>query len=259
MGLSLSQYLVTEAGFGSDLGAEKFFDLKCRSSGLRPAAAVIVATLRAVEYHGGFEKAGGWDNLSRHIDNVRSFGVEPVVAINRFPQDSRSALAKLKKGCEQKGVRCEYSDVYTKGSPGGVKLARAVVEAASAKRRRFRFLYPDDMPLKKKIETIATKIYKARQVYFSSPAARQLAHFEAIGYGHLPICMAKTPMSFTENPKIRGAPEDFDMGITDVMLSAGAGFVVAIAGQVIPMPGLPKVPAALRVKIDSKGNLLDLA
>ena len=258
MGLRLSDYLVTEAGFGSDLGAEKFFDLKCRSAGLEPAAAVIVATVKSVAFHGGYTKGGGWDNLSRHVDNVRSFGVEPVVAINRFPDDSARDLRRLKKACADKGVRCEQSDVYAKGSKGGTALAEAIVEVANArKRRKFHFLYPDDLPLKKKIETIATNVYKARRVLYSRPASLMLRHFENMGYGHLPICMAKTPMSFTDNPSCHGAAEDFDLTINEVMLSAGAGFVVAVAGQVIPMPGLPKVPAALRLKVDRDGNLMD--
>jgi formate--tetrahydrofolate ligase len=260
MGLRLGDYLVTEAGFGSDLGAEKFFDLKCRFSKLEPAAAVIVATVKAVDFHGGFNKGGGWDNLSRHIDNVRRFGVEPIVAINRFPDDTTRALSRIKKACEKKKVRCEYSEVYAKGSRGGVRLAEAVVDAASrAKKGRFKLLYPNSMPLQKKIETIATQVYKARRVHFAPPAQRLLDQFQANGFGNLPICMAKTPMSFTDDPKIHGAPSNFDIGVNDVMLSAGAGFVVAIAGQVILMPGLPKEPAALRIKIDDEGNLLHLA
>jgi formate--tetrahydrofolate ligase len=258
MGLRLSDYLITEAGFGSDLGAEKFFDLKCRSAGLEPAAVVIVATIKSVDFHGGYAKNGGWDNLSRHIDNVRSFGVEPVVAINRFPDDKARDLRRLKKACAAKGVACEQSDVYAKGGLGGKQLAEAVVQVATVKKRkRFRFLYPDDLPLKKKIETIATKVYKARRVLYSREAARMLRQFERMGYGHMPICMAKTPMSFSDDASLHGAVEDFDLTINEVMLSAGAGFVVAVAGQVIPMPGLPKVPAALRLKVDKDGNLVD--
>lgn len=260
MGLRLCDFVITEAGFGSDLGAEKFFDLKCRSAGLVPAAAVIVATLKAVEFHGGYKSGGGWDNLSRHIDTVRAFGIEPVVAINRFPDDKPAGLSRLKKACAKKKVRCEYSEVYAKGSRGGERLARAVVEIATARRtKKFKFLYTEKLPLRKKIETIAVKIYKAARVHFSAAAERDLRHFEAMGFGNLPICMAKTPMSFTDNPKIHGAPKDFSIEINEVMLSAGAGFVVAIAGQVIPMPGLPKEPAALRMRIDKDGNLMEQA
>ena len=260
MGLKLSDYLVTEAGFGSDLGAEKFFNLKCRFAGLRPAVVVIVCTAKAIQHHGGYRKGGGWANLCRHIDNVRIFGLEPVVAINRFPDDSTRALSRIRNACEKKGVRSVVSDVYRKGSEGGVDLAEAVIEVAtSPRKKRFKLLYPDRMKLREKIETIASRIYRARRVYYSRDASLLLDRFENMGYGRLPICMAKTPMSFTDNARLYGAPEDFDITITDAMLSAGAGFVVAIAGQVIPMPGLPKTPAALRVKIDNQGNLLDMA
>ncbi len=259
MGLTLCDYLVTEAGFGSDLGAEKFFDIKCRQGKLRPAAAVIVATLQSIEYHGGFARRGGWDNLRRHIDNVRQFAVEPVVAINRFPGDRARDLTRVRKACEKHDVRCEISEVHARGSKGGAALAQAVVDAATSGNRRFKLLYPDRLDLRKKIETIATRVYGASKVNFTSAAGRELDRFESMGYGHLPICMAKTPMSFTEVPSIRGAAENFEITVNDVMLSAGAGFVVAIAGQIVPMPGLPKVPAAVRIKVDDEGNLLDMA
>ena len=260
MGLQLSDFLVTEAGFGSDLGAEKFFNIKCRLAGLTPDAAVIVSTLKAIEYHGGYGKQGGWDNLCWHMDNVRQYGVEPVVAINRFPGDKASDLNKLRNACEKRGVRCEVSEVYKKGSKGGEALAEAVAEVATRKRRKaFKFLYKDELGLREKIETIARKSYGASRVHFARPAARQLEQFENMGFAHVPVCMAKTPMSFTDNPRVHGAPSGFDITINDVMLAAGAGFVVAIAGQVIPMPGLPREPAALRIKIDSEGNLLDMA
>ena len=260
MGLHLSDYLVTEAGFGTDLGAEKFFNLKCRLSGLRPSAAVIVATLKAIEYHGGYKKRGGWDNLCRHIDIVRMFGIEPVVAINRFPKDTTRSLTRLSRACEKRGVRCEISEVHARGGRGGEKLAEAVIAAATAKKKkRFKLLYPDRMGLEQKIQTIAQKVYRARQVNFSKEAKKSLQHFENMGFGQCPVCIAKTPMSFSDNPSLRGAPEGFDITVNEAMLSAGAGFVVAIAGQVIPMPGLPRMPAALRIKIDDRGNLLDMA
>lgn len=259
IGLQLSDYLVTEAGFGTDLGAEKFFNIKCRKAGLKPDAAVIVSTLKAVEFHGGYRKQGGWDNLCWHIDNISRYGVVPVVAINRFPGDKARDLNKLQKACEKRGVRCEISEVYRKGSKGGTALAEAVAEAAgSRKRKRFKFLYPDKLGLREKIETIA-RSYGASSVHFARGPARMLRQFEEMGFADLPICMAKTPMSFTDNPRVKGAPSGFDITINDVMLAAGAGFVVAIAGQVIPMPGLPREPAALRIKIDSEGNLLDMA
>ena len=260
LGLQMSDFLITEAGFGSDLGAEKFFNLKCRLSGLRPDVAVIVATLKAVEFHGGYRSGGGWDNLSRHIDNVRQFGVTPVVAINRFPDDSPRNLNRLRKACEKKRVRCAVSDVYRNGGEGGVELAEAVKAAAArSDTKKFKLLYPDKMKLRDKIQTIARKVYGARGVNYTKEASGLLDHFEEMGFGKLPICMAKTPMSFTDNPTLVGARKDFDITVTSAMLSAGAGFVVAIAGNVIPMPGLPKVPAALRVRIDDEGNLIDMA
>jgi formate--tetrahydrofolate ligase len=260
LGLQMSDFLITEAGFGSDLGAEKFFNLKCRLSGLRPDVAVIVATLKALEFHGGYSAGGGWDNLSRHIDNVRQFGVTPVVAINRFPGDAPRALGRLRRACEKKRVRCAVSDVYRNGGVGGVDLARAVKDAAArSDPRKFKLLYPDRMKLRDKIETIARKAYGARGVNYTKEAAGLLDQFEEMGFGKLPICMAKTPMSFTDNPALVGARKDFDITVTSAMLSAGAGFVVAIAGNVIPMPGLPRVPAALRIRIDDEGNLLDMA
>ena len=260
LGLQMSDFLITEAGFGSDLGAEKFFNLKCRLSGLRPDVAVIVATLKALEFHGGYSAGGGWDNLSRHIDNVRQFGVTPVVAINRFPGDAPRALGRLRRACEKKRVRCAVSDVYRNGGVGGVDLARAVKDAAArSDPRKFKLLYPDRMKLREKIETIARKAYGARGVNYTKEAAGLLDQFEEMGFGKLPICMAKTPMSFTDNPALVGARKDFDITVTSAMLSAGAGFVVAIAGNVIPMPGLPRVPAALRIRIDDEGNLLDMA
>jgi formate--tetrahydrofolate ligase len=260
LGLQMSDFLITEAGFGSDLGAEKFFNLKCRLSGLRPAVAVIVATLKAVEFHGGYRSGGGWDNLSRHIDNVRQFGVTPVVAINRFPNDSPRTLNRLRKACEKKRVRCAVSDVYRNGGEGGIELAKEVKAAAArSDSKKFKLLYPDKMKLREKIQTIARKVYGARGVNYTKEASGLLDHFEEMGFGKLPICMAKTPMSFTDNPTLVGAQKDFDITVTSAMLSAGAGFVVAIAGNVIPMPGLPKVPAALRVRIDDEGNLIDMA
>jgi len=260
MGLAFGDYLVTEAGFGSDLGAEKFFNLKCRMAGLTPAGAVIVATLKAVQFHGGYDKGGGWDNLSRHIDNVRRFGVEPVVAINRFPDDGPRELTALLEACDRKGVRCAVSEVHAHGSKGGVDLARAVIEVAESKsRKKFQLLYPDSLPLREKIRTIAEQMYGAGKVTFTTATSRRLDQFTEMGYGELPVCMAKTPMSFSDDPKLHGAPEGFEITINDVMLSAGAGFVVAIAGNVIPMPGLPTNPAALRIKIDDEGNLEAMA
>jgi formate--tetrahydrofolate ligase len=259
LGLKLGDYLVTEAGFGADLGAEKFFDIKCRIAGLKPAAAVVVVTLDAIEYHGGFRRGGGWDNLRRHLRVIRLFGVEPVVALNRFPSDRVADLRRVRRDCEKIGVRCEVSDVYRSGGAGGKALAEAVMEVAAEKGRRFRPLYPLSWGIKRKIEAIATQVYGARRVYYSRAASRTIHTIEEHGFGKLPICMAKTQMSFTDNPKIRGAPEGFDLTINEITLSAGAGFIVAVAGNVVTMPGLPRVPAAVRVKVDAKGNLLGMA
>ncbi len=259
LGLKLAEYVVTEAGFGSDLGGEKFFDIKCRTANLKPAAAVVVATLAAIEYHGGYKRRGGWDNLRRHIENVRQFGVAPVVAVNRFPGDRARDLARLVRACERFGVRCEVSEVYRLGGKGGEGLAAAVIEAARGAGKRFRPLYPLEWSLKRKIETIATRVYGAKTVAYAREAEETIDEIESMGFGKLPICMAKTQMSFTDDPKVRGAPDDFSLTINEATLSAGAGFVVAAAGQIVTMPGLPSVPAAERVKIDRHGRLLGMA
>jgi formate--tetrahydrofolate ligase len=258
MGLKLADYVVTEAGFGADLGAEKFFDIKCRIAGLRPSAAVVVATLEGMEHHGGFRRGGGWDNLRRHIEIVRRFGVEPVVALNRHRGDRPRDLSRVARACEGIGTRCEVSEVYSRGAAGGSALAAAVREVAEEDGRKFRPLYPLRWDIRRKIETIVTQIYGARRAYYSHAAAEAIAEIEGMGFGNLPVCMAKTPMSFTENTKVRGAPEGFDITVNDITLSAGAGFVVAMAGQIVTMPGLPAVPAAERVKVDDKGNLLGM-
>jgi formate--tetrahydrofolate ligase len=256
--LQLSEYTVTEAGFGADLGGEKFFDIKCRIAGLTPAVAVIVATVQAIEYHGGYARRGGFDNLRRHVENVRKFGVTPVVAINRFPSDSPAAIRKLRGALRRLGVRSAESQMYSKGSAAGVELAEAVVDAAGAK-PRFHPLYDLDGGIRAKIETIAREIYRASKVHYEKPAAEMIETIEGLGRGNVPICMAKTQMSFTDNPKVRGAPEGFEVTINQVNLSAGAGFVVAQAGNIVVMPGLPRTPAAEKVKIDGEGNLLGMA
>ena len=256
--LQLSEYTVTEAGFGADLGGEKFFDIKCRIAGLTPAVAVIVATVQAIEYHGGYARRGGFDNLRRHVENVRKFGVTPVVAINRFPSDSPAAIRKLRGALRRLGVRSAESQMYSKGSAEGVELAEAVVDAAGAK-PRFHPLYDLDGGIRAKIETIAREIYRASKVHYEKPAAEMIETIEGLGRGNVPICMAKTQMSFTDNPKVRGAPEGFEVTINQVNLSAGAGFVVAQAGNIVVMPGLPRTPAAEKVKIDGEGNLLGMA
>ncbi len=258
MSLGLSEYTVTEAGFGADLGGEKFFDIKCRLAGLKPNVAVIVTTVKSVDYHGGYQKHGGFDNLRRHVENVRKFGVTPVVAINTFPDDSPAALKKLRKFVERMGVACGVSQMYSKGSGGGTELAELVVGAAEKGRSRFKPIYRLECGIREKIETIAKEIYRARKVHFEKPAEEMMDKIESLGHGNLPICMAKTQMSFTDNPKVRGAPEGFEITVNQVNLSAGAGFVVAQAGNIVTLPGLPRVPAAERVKIDEEGNLLGM-
>ncbi|MBI4602827.1 MAG: formate--tetrahydrofolate ligase [Planctomycetes bacterium] len=259
MSLMLSEYTVTEAGFGADLGGEKYFDIKCRLSGLKPDVAVVVATVKAVEYHGGYSRGGGLDNLKRHLENIRKFKVVPVVAINKFPGDSERDLRKLQKAVEDLGVGCAVSEMHARGGRGGSRLAELVVAVAENGGARFRPLYRLDTGIREKIETIAREIYRARKVHYERPAVEMIDAVESLGFGGLPVCMAKTQMSFSDNPKLRGAPEGFEITVNAVTLSAGAGFVVAQAGNIVIMPGLPRVPAAERVKIDEEGNLLGMA
>ncbi|MBX9815041.1 MAG: formate--tetrahydrofolate ligase, partial [Sphingomonas sp.] len=252
--LGLADYVVTEAGFGADLGAEKFFDIKCRQAGLAPAAAVLVATARALKMNGGVAKvdlaredagavAHGAANLTRHIENLRGFGVPVVVAINLFPGDSAAELAAIEDAAASAGaqaIRCRH---WAEGGAGATALAEAVVALAEAP-SAFAPLYPDDLPLAAKIETIARRIYRAQDVAFAPGVAAQLARWEQAGFGALPICMAKTQYSFSADPTLLGAPSGFTLPVREVRLAAGAGFVVAICGELMTMPGLPRVPAA---------------
>jgi len=252
--LGLADYVVTEAGFGADLGAEKFFDIKCRQAGLMPAAAVIVATARALKMNGGVAKpdlaredveavARGAANLVRHIENVRGFGVPVVVAINLFPTDSDAELAAIEAAAEGAGARAIRCRHWAEGGAGAAELAEAVVALAEAP-SAFAPLYPAELPLAAKIETIARRIYRADGVAFAPGIAAQLARWEAAGFGALPICMAKTQYSFSADPSLLGAPTGFTLPVREVRLAAGAGFVVAICGELMTMPGLPRVPAA---------------
>jgi len=258
MSLRLSEYTVTEAGFGADLGAEKFFDIKCRIGGLRPAAAVVVTTHKAIDYHGGYRRGGGFDNLKRHLENIRKFGVEPVVAVNEFRGDTRRDHGRLRRALEKLGVRCAVARMYAHGGAGGAELAELAVEAAGGKGRSFKPLYGLKGGIREKIETIAHEIYRARRVYYEKPVQKMIDTIEDLGFAGLPVCMAKTQMSFSDNPKLRGAPDGFEITISQVTLAAGAGFVVAQAGNIVIMPGLPRVPAAERIKIDEEGNLLGM-
>jgi formate--tetrahydrofolate ligase len=263
--LKLGDYVVTEAGFGADLGAEKFFDIKCRQSGLKPSAAVIVATVRALKMHGGVAKAelgrenvaaveAGMANLLRHIENMRKFGVPVTVAINHFTGDAQAETDAIAKGCRQVGVHAHLCRHWAQGGKGAEDLARDVVALCEGE-SAFAPLYPDDMPLAGKIRAIAREIYRAGDVSFAPEAEKKLKQYEAEGFGHLPICMAKTQYSFSADPDLRGAPTGHILPVRDVRLSAGAGFVVALCGALMTMPGLPREPAAYRIRIDADGDI----
>lgn len=264
LGLKLADYVVTEAGFGADLGAEKFFDIKCRAAGLEPAAAVVVATVRALKMHGGVAKADlgtpdaaavarGAANLRRHVENVQKFGVPVVVAINHFTADTEAELDEVFACCADLGVPAHLCRHWAEGGAGAVELADRVAALAEGGSARFRPLYADELPLAAKIETIAREIYRADGVAIAPAAAKKLARYEAAGYGHLPVCMAKTPYSFTADPSRRGAPEGFVLPVRDVRLSSGAGFVVALCGDIVTLPGLPRRPAAETIGVDAQG------
>jgi formate--tetrahydrofolate ligase len=262
--LGLADYVVTEAGFGADLGAEKFFDIKCRQAGLSPSAAVIVATVRALKMHGGIAKSdlahenvaavkAGAANLLRHVQNVRKFGVPVAVAINHFSADSDAEVAAVTDACRGIDVPVHLARHWAEGGKGAQSLAREVVALAESGAANFAPLYADQTPLAGKILTIAQQIYRAKDVAIAPDAQRKLAQFEADGYGHLPVCMAKTQYSFSADPDLIGAPENFTLPVRDVRLSAGAGFVVAICGTIMSMPGLPRDPAAHRIHVNADG------
>jgi len=269
LGLKLADFLVTEAGFGADLGAEKFFNLKCRYGKLKPDAAVLVVSIRALKSHGGVPKdllyqenleavEGGFANLEKHVENIRNFGVPCVVAINNFPSDTKPELELLYDKCSSLGVPAALTEVWSKGGEGGVALAEKVVEVVQKGNADFRFLYPNEMKLRDKIEIIATKIYGADGVNYSPDAATQLERIEALGYGSYPVCMAKTQYSLSDDPAKVGRPRGFHINVREVRLSAGAGFVVPITGDIMTMPGLPKRPAACSIDIDSEGRISGL-
>jgi formate--tetrahydrofolate ligase len=264
--LKLGEYVVTEAGFGADLGAEKFFDIKCRKAGLKPAAAVIVATVRAMKMNGGVAKADlgaenveavkkGCPNLGRHIGNVKSFGVPVVVAINHFFSDTDAEIAAVKAYVAEQGAEAILCKHWAHGSAGIEDLANKVVQLAESGAANFAPLYPDEMPLFQKLQTIAKRIYHADDVIADKSIRDQLKTWEAAGYGHLPICVAKTQYSFTTDPTVRGAPTGHTVPVREVRLSAGAGFIVAICGEIMTMPGLPKVPSAEVIRLNADGNV----
>lgn len=264
--LKLGEYVVTEAGFGADLGAEKFFDIKCRKAGLKPAAAVIVATVRAMKMNGGVAKADlgaenveavkkGCPNLGRHIGNVKGFGVPVVVAINHFYSDTDAEIAAVKAYVAEQGAEAILCKHWAQGSAGVEELANKVVQLAESGAANFAPLYPDDMPLFQKLQTIAKRIYHADDVIADKSIRDQLKTWEAAGYGHLPICVAKTQYSFTTDPTVRGAPTGHTVPVREVRLSAGAGFIVAICGEIMTMPGLPKVPSAEVIRLNDQGHV----
>ena len=264
--LKLADYVVTEAGFGADLGAEKFFDIKCRKAGLKPAAAVIVATVRALKMHGGVAKddlgkenveavKAGCENLARHIRNVTSFGVPAVVAINQFISDTEAELEAVRETAGSFGADAILASHWADGSAGTEALARHVVELAEAGKADFQPLYPDDLPLFEKIETVATKLYGAATVTADGKVRNQLKDWEKAGYGHFPVCMAKTQYSFSTDPNLKGAPEGHEINVREVRLSAGAEFIVAITGDIMTMPGLPRVPAAEAIHLNEVGEI----
>jgi formate--tetrahydrofolate ligase len=267
--LKLADYVVTEAGFGADLGAEKFFDIKCRKAGLEPSAAVVVATVRALKMHGGIARdqlrqenvaavESGFANLARHLANLSEFGVPAVVSVNRFSADTVAELGRLKELCARQGVEAIVADHWASGSEGAADLARAVVTLADSGRTKFQFLYPDEMPLWDKIRTIAQRLYGASDIEADKRIKDQLADFEKQGFGHFPICIAKTQFSFTTDANIKGAPSGHVLTVREVRLSAGAEFIVAICGDIMTMPGLPRVPAANSIEVSDDGRITGL-
>lgn len=263
MGLALADFLVTEAGFGADLGAEKFFDIKCAAAGLTPSCAVIVTTLRTLKYYGGLPKEEiskenrealekGLENLEKHIENVKKFGVPAVVAVNRFATDTEGELSFLKDFCAQRGVRCAIMEAYGKGSEGGEELAKAVLETVEAGEVNFHTLQTPEQRISQKIELLAKEIYGADGVEYSNKAKEELKKLEESCYSNLPICMAKTPYSLSDKPNLLGRPKNFRIEIRELSLSAGAGFVVCLAGDVMTMPGLPKEPAAKKIGFENE-------
>lgn len=267
--LKLADYVITEAGFGADLGAEKFFDIKCRKAGLTPSCVVLVATVRALKYNGGVAKTdlttpnldalkNGIVNLEKHIENLQRFGVPVVVTLNKFVSDTEEELNFVKDFCESKGCDFELAEVWEKGGEGGKALASKVISAIENRENHFKVLYPDEMPLKDKIKTICTEIYGASDVTYEAAASKALAKIEEMGYGNLPVCMAKTQYSLSDDPKKLGRPSDFNVHVREVYVSAGAGFVVVITGSIMTMPGLPKQPAAFSIDVDDNGNITGL-
>ncbi len=269
MALKTGEYAITEAGFGADLGAEKFLDIKCRMAGLKPSAVVIVATVRALKHHGGASKAElnsenlpalkrGLPNLLRHVDNITTvFGLPAVVALNRFPTDSDEEIKLIENSCADMGVNVALSEVWAKGGEGGTTLAHEVARLCEEP-NHFVHCYPLDMSIEGKLRAIVTKIYRGAGVVLTVPAKKEVEKFEKQGFGHLPICMAKTQYSFSDDASLIGAPHDFVVTVRNLRVSAGAGFIVALTGEIMTMPGLPKLPSAERIDVDSNGKISGL-
>ena len=267
--LKLADYVITEAGFGADLGAEKFFDIKCRQAGLKPDAVVLVATVRALKYNGGVAKtdlaaenldalAKGIVNLEKHIENLQKYGVPVVVTLNSFLTDTEAEIAYVKQFCEERGCEFAISEVWEKGGEGGIALAEKVLETLEKKESHFHVLYEDSLSLPEKIEAVAKEIYGADGVVYSPAAKKQLAKLAELGFSNLPVCMAKTQYSLSDNPALLGRPEHFEISVREAYVSAGAGFVVVLTGAVMTMPGLPKKPAAFGIDINEAGQITGL-
>ncbi len=267
--LKMADYVITEAGFGADLGAEKFFDIKCRMAGLKPDAVVLVATVRALKYNGGVAKENlsgenmqalrqGIGNLEKHIENLRQYGVPIVVTLNSFVTDTQAETDFVKRFCEERGCEFALSEVWEKGGAGGTELASKVLKTLEEKESRFEVLYEDTLSLQEKIETIASRIYGADGVTYTAAAVKQLQNLEKLGFGNLPVCMAKTQYSLSDDPALLGRPAGFELTVREVYVSAGAGFVVVLTGAVMTMPGLPKRPAACQIDVDENGKITGL-
>ena len=269
LALKLADYVITEAGFGSDLGAEKFFDIKCRFAGLKPSCVVLVATIRALKYNGGIPKTEltaenvealekGIVNLKTHIENMQKFGVPVVVAINRFASDTEAEIAVIKRVCGEMGVEVSLAEIFAKGGEGGTDLAQKVVSTIESKPSNYKPLYDEKLPVKEKIETLAREIYRADGVIYTAQAEKALKEIEALGRADVPICVAKTQYSLSDDPAKLGKPENFKITVRDMKLSSGAGFIVVYTGDIMTMPGLPKVPAAFSIDCDNEGNITGL-
>lgn len=269
LGLKLADYCITEAGFGSDLGAEKFFDIKCRFAGLKPSCVVLVATIRALKYNGGVPKGElteenvdalkkGIVNLRTHVENMHKFGVPVVVAINRFHTDTEAEIAVVEETCRELGVEVSLAEIFAKGGEGGIDLADKVCRTIENKPSNYKPLYDEKLPIKEKLDTIAREIYRADGVTYTAQAEKAIKEIEGLGFGNIPVCVAKTQYSLSDDPTKLGRPENFKITVSDVRLSAGAGFVVVYTGSIMTMPGLPKVPAAEKIDCDNEGNITGL-